>query len=202
MTGRLYTYVITHDAGFAPNPFFGVLTMNCCKPLIRRSAQVGDWIAATTAADHRAGRGLLVYAARFDEKMTMAEYDAWTASELPEKIPDLKSLDYRRQTGDSQYDFSGDTPRRRRGFHQAVDMPTDLSGRYTLLSREFVYFGGEPMEVPEHLRPAVHSGRGHKSRANDPYVEPFVAWIRAFEMGRLYSQPEQAPGLLTIGRKP
>jgi hypothetical protein len=200
----LYTYVITHDAGFAPNPFFGVLTMNCCKPLIRQRAEVGDWIGATTAADHPAGRGLLVYAMRITEKMTMADYDAWTRSELPEKIPDLKSPDYRRKAGDSQYDFSGATPRRRPGFHQPVDMPTDLSGDHTLLSREFVYFGGDPMPVPEHLSPVGLKGRGHRSTANDPYVEDFAAWIGAFESGRLYDQPMEVPGrspLLTIERR-
>jgi hypothetical protein len=41
MAGRLFTYVITHDGGFAPNPFHGVLTLNCCKPDIRRTAQEG-----------------------------------------------------------------------------------------------------------------------------------------------------------------
>jgi hypothetical protein len=42
---RLFTYVITQDGGFAPNPFHGVLTLNCCKPEIRKLAEVGDWVA-------------------------------------------------------------------------------------------------------------------------------------------------------------
>ena len=29
MVGRLFTYVITHDGVFAPNPFHRVLTLNC-----------------------------------------------------------------------------------------------------------------------------------------------------------------------------
>ena len=53
---RLFTYVITEDGGFAPNPFHGVLTLNCCKPEIRKQAEVGDWVAGNTAANFRERR--------------------------------------------------------------------------------------------------------------------------------------------------
>lgn len=33
----LFSYVVQTDAGFAPNPFFGVCTLACCKPAIRRA---------------------------------------------------------------------------------------------------------------------------------------------------------------------
>ena len=35
------------DYGFAPNPYFGYCTLATCKPVIRRCAGVGDWIAWT-----------------------------------------------------------------------------------------------------------------------------------------------------------
>lgn len=54
-----------------PNPFFGVCSLNSCKPIIRRTAQKGHWVAANTAADFPAGPGLLVYAMRVTDKMTM-----------------------------------------------------------------------------------------------------------------------------------
>jgi hypothetical protein len=41
---HLYIYVIDRDFGFAPNPFHGVCTLATCKPGIRKSAKVGDWI--------------------------------------------------------------------------------------------------------------------------------------------------------------
>ena len=40
----LYAYAITRDLGFAPNPFHGVCTLSTCKPGIRKSANIGDWI--------------------------------------------------------------------------------------------------------------------------------------------------------------
>ncbi|WP_347927045.1 hypothetical protein [Pseudomonas helvetica] len=39
---RIYSYVITHDHGFAPNPHGGVLTLATCKPVIRRTAEKGS----------------------------------------------------------------------------------------------------------------------------------------------------------------
>ena len=40
----LYSYVITRDYGFAPNPFGGICTLATCKPGIRNHATVGDWV--------------------------------------------------------------------------------------------------------------------------------------------------------------
>ena len=41
---KLYSYIITEDTGFSPNPFWGCCTLADCKPEIRRNAKVGDWI--------------------------------------------------------------------------------------------------------------------------------------------------------------
>ncbi|HAM43591.1 MAG TPA: hypothetical protein DCM67_01015 [Propionibacteriaceae bacterium] len=32
----LYSYTVATDSGFAPNPYFGVCTLACCKPALRR----------------------------------------------------------------------------------------------------------------------------------------------------------------------
>jgi hypothetical protein len=196
---RLFTYVITQDGGFAPNPFHGVLTLNCCKPDIRRAAQVGDWVAGNTAANFPGGRGLLVYAMRVTAKMTMSEYDAWTRQNLPEKIPDWRGP-YERRAGDSAYKFETDPPSRRpSSFHDLGERRRDLSGRFTLLSEEFYYLGGDPVEIPEHLRGIIHDRQGHRSNLNAPYVEDFANWIGTFE-GGLQGMPHLAPRPVEIGR--
>ncbi|MBQ3833052.1 MAG: hypothetical protein II815_07745, partial [Bacteroidales bacterium] len=45
----LYGYKMTHDTGFAPNPYHGVLTLATCKPLIRKCAKEGYWISGWTS---------------------------------------------------------------------------------------------------------------------------------------------------------
>ena len=41
---RLYVYVVTHDNGFAPNPFHGFCTLATCKAPVRERAEIGDWV--------------------------------------------------------------------------------------------------------------------------------------------------------------
>ena len=41
---RIHSYVVRYDSGFAPNPFYGYCTLATCKPNIRRSADIGDWV--------------------------------------------------------------------------------------------------------------------------------------------------------------
>lgn len=79
---------MTHAAGFAPNIDGGILTLACCKPVIRRNANVGDWIAGFTSTKKTAGatklgEEKLVYLMQVTEKLTFDEY--W--EKYPEKRP-------------------------------------------------------------------------------------------------------------------
>lgn len=49
----LYSYVVAHDFGFAPNPFDGLCTLATCKPDIRKKAAVGDYIVGTGCAKRK-----------------------------------------------------------------------------------------------------------------------------------------------------
>ena len=46
---RLFSFKITRDTGFAPNPFWGRLTLATCKPRIRASKRPSNWIAGFTS---------------------------------------------------------------------------------------------------------------------------------------------------------
>jgi hypothetical protein len=204
---RLFSYVIWEDTGFAPNPFYGVCTLNCCKPGIRRVADLGDWVAGFVGSNHSADRGRLVYAMRVTQKLTMGEYDALTQRELSGKIPMVSRDDYWRQVGDSIYDYSGGAPvQRHNRYHGPGEMDNDLDGDYTLLSDDFYYFGRRPVEMPEHLWPVIHKGIGYKWKPNAQYVEPFVEWITSkYEPGKLYASPRgrtQIVERVEFGQKP
>lgn len=75
----LYCYTMTHDTGFAPNPYHGVLTLATCKPLIRKYAKEGYWISGWTGnAVHnkqgkidKNGAGRLIYLAKVSEKFVL-----------------------------------------------------------------------------------------------------------------------------------
>ncbi len=83
---KLYSYCIINDHWAAPNPFWGICTLGICKPVIRRSAQNGDWIVATGSSKY-GFENQLVYAMKVSEIMSLEEYDAYCKNKLPNKIP-------------------------------------------------------------------------------------------------------------------
>jgi hypothetical protein len=189
---RLFTYCIPVDDGAAPNPYWGVCTLAICKPKIRRTAKVGDWVVGTGSTS-RAFSGMVVYAMEVSSVMTLAEYDIWTQAYLPQKIPDVRDQDLRRRVGDSIYDFSSAPPNQRPGVHDRGNRETDLGGRNVLLSMNFHYFGSHPVPLPPHLQPIIHQTQGHKVNANDAHVVPFVQWLedQQFERNCLVGNPDR-----------
>jgi len=178
---KLYSYCIINDHGAAPNPFWDICTLAICKPVIRRSAAVGDWIAATGSMRH-GFENHLVYAMKVTQVMTMAEYDALCKRQLPQKIPVYKTSDLRLKVGDCIYDYSnGEPPLLRVSVHTEENRQRDLGGLNVLLSDHFYYFGRKPVPLPGHLLPIVRQGQGHKSFANDPYIDAFINWINGFK---------------------
>ena len=173
---RLFSYCIPVDDGAAPNPYWDVCTLVICKPVIRRTAEVGDWIVGTGST--RFGfANKVVYAMEVTEKMTMKDYDAYCRSQLPGKIPDARNPDYTRRVGDCIYDFSTNPATIRKSVHNEGNRMTDTNGKYALLSDHFYYFGKNPLDLEPQLVDIVKQGQGHRSTSNDPYFHEFVEWI-------------------------
>jgi len=192
---KLYSYCIPYDDGAAPNPYWGVCTLVICKPMIRRTAEVGDWIVGHGSVNSPIGNisSSIVYAMKVTAVMTMAEYDGHCRDRLPRKIPEWKHADFRRKVGDCIYDFSGKgPPRLRPSVHTAGNRRKDLGGKNALLSEHFYYFGDKPVPLPQGLRPILHPSEGHKSHANDPYVETFVSWIEnsGYRRNAVHGEPQ------------
>jgi len=194
----LYTYVMPYDGGSAPNPYWGICTLVICKPKIRLSAQVGDWVVGTgstrarvTDREFRDMSGRVVYAMRVTDKMTMQEYDALTRERLPNKIPDWFNRDWRRRVGDSIYDFTTIPPKQRKSVHDVRAVERDLGGGYALLSTDFYYFGDQAVALAGDLLPILAKTQGHRSNVNGPYLDRFVAWIRGLgcESGTVAGEP-------------
>lgn len=73
MPPKLYSYIVARDYGFAPNPFYDFCTLATCKPDIRRTAQVGDWVVGTGPKTKGRARHI-VYAMRVTEVMSFNDY--------------------------------------------------------------------------------------------------------------------------------
>jgi hypothetical protein len=140
---KIYSYVVEHDNGYAPNPYFGFCTLCRCKfrefAAGRRNivelAEKGDWVIGTGGASERgAGHGKLVYAMRVDETPTREEYFA--DSRFEEKKPVKISTDYKHTRGDNKRPLND--------FEE--------NDQFALVSWLFYYFGARAIHIPERFK--------------------------------------------------
>jgi hypothetical protein len=121
--GCLYSYVLRYDDGAAPNPFWEICTLTICKPAIRRTAEIGDWVIGTGSKNSKINDGntydlsdSVVYAMKITDKKSLADYDQFCREKLQNKIPNWFDRDWRKRMGDCIYDFSnGIEPTTRKG---------------------------------------------------------------------------------------
>jgi hypothetical protein len=133
---KLFSYCIPTDDGAAPNPYWGVCTLTICKPVIRRTAQIGDWVVGV-GSRNGGGKdysGRMVYVMKVTDIKSIEEYNEFCSTKLSEKIPDLDHADYRRKVGDCLYDYTDSYAEQRPGVHTKKNRSRDLRGLNSLLS--------------------------------------------------------------------
>lgn len=200
MMVTIYSYVLRTDDGAAPNPLWGICTLTICKPVIRRTAKVGDWVIGVGSANVEVSKkefksysNKLVYAMKITDIKPLAEYDTYCRKHIPNKIPKWDKGDWKSRVGDCIYDFSnGEIPILRKGVHNQDCRGTDLRGCNALLSDCFYYFGKEAKDIPPHLHEIIKRNRGHKKITNPTIISDFEVWINQFERNKLYSDPLNA----------
>ncbi|MFI8412135.1 hypothetical protein ACIGB6_06565 [Paeniglutamicibacter gangotriensis] len=189
---RLYSYVVRHDIGFAPNPFYDWCTLGPCKPAIRGTAEVGDWILGTGSKSNGL-EGRLVYAMQVEEVLDFDTY--WNDPRFRRKRPNLRGS-MKQAFGDNIYhrDANGvwQQENSRHSLNDGSANPghikIDTGVDSVLAGREFIYFGRNGPQVPdrfgtEYLMGLVNPGRGHRCRFPLDQVEDAVAWIRELGTG-------------------
>ena len=166
----LYCYKMTHDTGFAPNPYHGVLTLATCKPTIRRCAEKGYWISGWAAKvvqgkktepyEDKAQR--LIYLAMVSDKIPIEKYwQKYPQKRQPDETSSEKGKECYKSCGNSttsksdDASFCGDNiyepkegedlgfKRHENPYHGEANKAHDLSGENILVCNEFYYFGIE-----------------------------------------------------------
>lgn len=197
---RLHSYTIRFDTGAAPNPFWGICTLAICKPKIRKKATLGDWIIGFGSKNAEVERLTfkdlsehIVFAMRVDQILSFNQYDKFCLKNLPNKIPKLKTNDWRRRVGDClYYDVTGYQSSMREGVHDISEMYHDLKGEKVLLSSNFYYFGASAKLPSDESIQKLKITRGHKSTDDYELVERFFKWISQYDMNHLYDFPQRA----------
>ena len=165
-TPTLFSYVVDHDRGLAPNPEDGFCTLVHCKYQgnskkrnIVELAKVGDWVLGTGGSSpESAGPGNIIYLMRVDETPTFKEFRA-----------------------DSR--FVGRRDRK----------PPDEPTRKALVSKHFYYFGEKAiskLELPKTLlKDLIKTGRSFRSKYPPEKLGKLLEWFKENKKRGKHGQP-------------
>lgn len=173
---NLYTYVMQHDAGLAPNPFWGFCTLAVCTPNHQGSrAKRGDWIAGVS--DKRRGYKL-IHVMEVDERVHMKDYlrDERFAAKKP-----VTDGTPQQRCGDNFYslDEHGRWTQHPNRYHEGPScLAQDTRHPWVFVARRFWYLGRNAAEIPAQFM-SMFGGRG--ARVNHPpeLVASFRNWVQA-----------------------
>ncbi|MBU3055422.1 hypothetical protein [Pseudomonas indica] len=184
---RLCTYIMTHDSGLAPNPFWGWCTLAVCTPN-HQGARVepGDWIAGFTPKGEK-----LIYAMEVSESaMDMDDYfhDPRFANKKPRR-----GGSWQERCGDNFYSRAVDG-----GWQQhwnlshmgKTHLRQDTRHPKVFISKHFWYFGREAIELPSRYAKLVGT-RG--IRVNHPVelVDSFMGWLNRMDRKGQIGMPRE-----------
>ncbi len=152
---HLYVYAITRDFGFAPNPFHGFCSLTTCKPDIRKSANVGDWIMGIGGSPLRGVKRKCILLMKVSEKISFQDY--WGSNRFSLKKP-VRNGSRVQMLGDNIYhkDENGNWIQEDShhsnldGLPNLVNLNRDTSKTdQVLISNYFLYFGGlaQPVDL-------------------------------------------------------
>jgi len=194
---KLYTYIITRDYGFAPNPFGGYCTLATCKPSIRKIIEVGDWVIATGPKSGYGLSGYLFYAMKVEEKLTYNQY--WNDQRFQYKKPVLNGS-LKQCYGDNIYfiDESTHLWHQEDSHHSLPDgeinnrnLKNDTKAPFVLISTHFYYFGSKTEKIPKEFREDVCCKKRfpvHKI-VRPKVAEEFINWLENNHEVGVFDEP-------------
>jgi hypothetical protein len=193
MAIKYFSYVIPRDYGFAPNPFGRECTLATCKPKIRKTAKIGDWIFGTSSI----ANGLnskIIYIMEVEKILQFDTY--YQADEFQYKKP-IMNGSLKQMYGDNIYHRTLTEHGKRiwlqdNSHHSLpdgnpnllnIERDTKITDK-VLISQNFYYFGSNGVAIPEELVGMVcKKGPGHKY-INEKYAKQLIDIIKSqYEVG-------------------
>lgn len=163
---KCYSYVVARDYGFAPNPFNGILTLATCKPIIRKGADVGNFVIGFT---NKENGNKLLYMMKVSEVCTFDQY--WNDSRFLCKRPTMNGS-LKSMYGDNIYHHDNEGNWIQEDSHHSLpkgvlnienlQKDTGTTDR-VLISKEFFYFGKNAVDIPKRHLVCLYKFVGQKS---------------------------------------
>ena len=181
---KVYIYVVDRDFGFAPNPFHGVCSLATCKPGIRSTAGIGDWVVGMGGGRLEA-TGRCIFAMRVSEKITFDEY--WDNPIYLDKKP-VRNGSSKMLVGDNIYhrDANDQGWKQLDSHHSHPDgsanlenLTRDTKCDKVLISHHFWYFGKAAPQVPSDILASIGFKNGVGHRVYDyGQCEKLIDWLK------------------------
>ena len=187
MNKRVFSYKIVRDFGFAPNPFHGYCTLATCKPRIRNSAQPGDLIFGC-GSSYLNLKEKLIYVMLVEEKISFNDY--WNDPRFIYKRPHLYS-NKQNAFGDNIYhtDDKGNWIQEdshhsfENGKTNEANLQRDLTSNHVLISKNFIYFGNNHIDIPtfQTIAESIYPGtRDYQFNFTDQLVCQLYDWFENY----------------------
>lgn len=179
----IFLYVVDRDFGFAPNPFHGYCSLATCKPKIRNSAVVGDWIFGL-GGKRLGATGKCIFAMKVTNIITFNEY--WNNPLYNDKKP-VRNGSKKMVLGDNIYHYDDTSNSWFQAFshHSNIDgslneynLKRDTTSKNVLLSTHFYYFGKEAPTIPKDILRLLKykNGVGHR-KYNSAECSRLLKWL-------------------------
>ncbi len=179
---RIWRYVLAADNGMAPCSDDGMLSLTCCKPLIRRSACVGEWVVGFAPKGIR--RGHVAWAGRIAEVVSLGEYE--------QRFSGRRDAIYK-LAGYSWGDQEILTPLRNDYHADEGSRSRDRSGKNALIFEPFWYWGGEGIAAPDEISDLAHYYVGQSARNSSPErIALLETWLRSVAAPGVHGKPRDA----------
>lgn len=189
---KIHSYVLDHDLGLAPNPFWGYCTLAVCKPIIRKTKelQIGDWVIGTGSKKlfnffGKECLSKLVFAMELNEKLSFQEY--WEDQRFKDKKPMMKGSLIKAFGDNIYYKINNENWHQLDSAHSNIDgssnlihLKNDLSGNNVLISSNFFYFGENAPNLPLEFQHFSKKGPGHKKIINENEIQSFLKWLNLY----------------------
>lgn len=187
---KLYTYVVTHDTGFAPNPFWGYCTLAACTPNhVGICPCTGDWFIGTEPI----GRGnKLVYAMEVCEVLPFDEY--FKDPRFQKKKPVINGT-WRQRCGDNIYfrDKTGTWQQYPSLYHRARrKIEQDLKHPRVFIAKHFYYFGDNAKPIPSRYDSMIRKRQGVKGNHDPDLVNDFLRWLQTTLGPGVHGEPYES----------
>ncbi|EOB6396899.1 hypothetical protein ACHELZ_002363 [Vibrio vulnificus] len=181
---NLYAYAITRDFGFAPNPFHGSCTLATCKPRIRKSAKVGDWVLGIGGTKLKSVNRKCIVLMKVTEKMSFNNY--WNEPRFSIKKP-ARNGSHVQMLGDNIYHQDANNVWIQEDSHHSnadgsinfTNLERDTNSDQVLISSHFYYFGKEAVDL-DLASIGYHRIRDYKKIALDKSL-PAVELIKEID---------------------